>query len=112
MFVYPKVQRDFSQGNDGKYVADSGLSWGEKIIGQTVKNWDGKQETLKSYDNLNAFFRPGMTETNSITFQQAVGDNTSIYSSLSYLNSSAMIPNSKYNRLNFMSRVSTKIWRK
>ncbi|AQX12337.1 SusC/RagA family TonB-linked outer membrane protein [Elizabethkingia meningoseptica] len=108
MFVYPQVQRDFSQGTDGKYVADSGLSWGEKITGQTVKNWEGKDETLRSYDNLNAFFKPGMTETNSITFQQAVGDNTSIYSSLSYLNSSAMIPNSKYNRLNFMSRVSTK----
>lgn len=55
MFVYPKVQREFSQGTDGKFVADSGLNWGEKITGQTVTRWDGKKETLRSYDNLNTF---------------------------------------------------------
>lgn len=47
MFVYPKVQREFSQGSNGGYIASaegSGLSWGEKITGQTVTRWDDKKK--------------------------------------------------------------------
>lgn len=108
MFVYPKVQREFSQGTDGKFVADSGLNWGEKITGQTVTRWDGKKETLRSYDNLNTFSGTGITDNNTITFQQAVSENTSVFSSLSYLSSSGLIPNTKYDRLNATARVTTK----
>lgn len=108
LFQYPKVQTEYSQGTSGLYVKDSGESWGEKITGQTVNQWDGKDVTLRSYDNLKTFFNPGLTTTNTLTFQQMVGENTSVFSSASYLDSDGMIPNSTYKRLNATARVSTK----
>jgi len=111
LFMVPKVQKQFSQGNAGKYVMDGGASWGEAINGQIVENWDGKNIPLRSYDNFKTFFKPGITNNNTLTFQQAVGENTTLFSSVSYLNDNGMIPGTKYERLNITSRATSKFGR-
>ena len=57
MFVYPKFNVIFSQGNDGKYVADSGIEieGGEDYRANDCKLGRQTRNAQKSYDNLNAF---------------------------------------------------------
>ena len=52
IFTKPKMQRDFGQGSNDIFDRLSGASWGPKIAGQSVTNWDGKTESLASYDNV------------------------------------------------------------
>ncbi|MFP3594131.1 SusC/RagA family TonB-linked outer membrane protein [Chryseobacterium sp. SIMBA_038] len=111
LFMVPQVQKQFSQGNAGKYVIDGGASWGEEINGQIVGNWDGKNIPLRSYDNFKTFFKPGITNNNTLTFQQAIGENTTLFSSVGYLNDNGMIPETKYERLNITTRATSKFGR-
>lgn len=111
LFMVPKMQKEFSQGNAGKYVKDGAVSWGEAIHGQTVQNWEGKDIQLRSYDNYKTFFNPGISNNNTITFQQTIGENTKIFSSASYLNDGGLIPETKYERFNATTHVTSKFGR-
>lgn len=111
LFMVPELQKQFSQGTAGKYVFDGGSSLGEEITGQTVKNWEGRDIKLRSYDNYKTFFNPGISNNNTLTFQQAIGENTTIFSSVSYLNDGGMIPETKYERLNAATHVTSKFGR-
>jgi len=106
-FMLPKMQRVFSQGIAGQYVKEGVESWGTEITGQTVENWEGKNEILRSYDNYNSFFHPSVAENNTVTFQQSIGEKSTIFSSASYLFDSGVVPNTKYQRLNAMTRVTS-----
>lgn len=106
-FILPDVQTTFSQGALGEWDANSEESWGTRIEGQDVTRWDGKTVKLRSYDNFHNFFKNSIAENNSITFSQQLGKNTSIFSSASYLFDSGIVPNTKYQRLNAMARVTS-----
>lgn len=108
MFLEPKIQNAFGQGNEGVYVADSPLSWGPKITGQTVTDWKGDQTQLKAYDNIGNFYQGGFNQTYSLSFQQQVSDGTSLYSSVNYLNDDSNIPGATLERLNLMTRAVSK----
>ncbi|MDR2283442.1 MAG: SusC/RagA family TonB-linked outer membrane protein [Sphingobacterium sp.] len=106
IFMTPKLQNTFSQGDGGIYGRLSGLSWGEKIAGQEVDTWNGSKTQLKAYDNLGNFFQTGFNTTQNINFQQAISDKVNLYSSASYLHDNSKTPGMKLNRLNLINRVN------
>ncbi|HRM13970.1 MAG TPA: TonB-dependent receptor plug domain-containing protein, partial [Flavobacterium sp.] len=70
IFTRPKQQSDFGQGSDNISDARSNSSWGPKIAGQSLVNWNGVTEPLASHDNVgNYFSASGITKNNSISFQ-------------------------------------------
>ena len=108
MMASPDVQRSFSQGVSGLYGADSGVSWGAAITGQTVQNYKQEDEILKSHDNLSSFFKTGVTDTHTVSFQNNLGNDNNLYTSLSYLSDKNMIPETGYKRFNGTARFSSK----
>ncbi|MGC1631206.1 MAG: TonB-dependent receptor plug domain-containing protein, partial [Gelidibacter sp.] len=79
LFIKPDTQTAFGQGTEGVFDPKSKLSWGPKIAGQTVTNWNNEQETLRAYDNLDKFYDGGFNQNYSLSFQQQVTDGTSLY---------------------------------
>lgn len=80
-FIKPKMQNSFGQGLDGMYNNQSPYTWGPKITGQTVQNWEGKDVKLSAYDNYDAFFRTGVSFNEGVSFQQNI-NGTSVFASL------------------------------
>ncbi|MGJ1195288.1 SusC/RagA family TonB-linked outer membrane protein [Sphingobacterium spiritivorum] len=107
IFITPKLQRQFAQGSNGIYDAKSENSWGPQITGQTVTTWNDSKRTLKTYDNLDNFFKTGINTTHNIAFQKSLGENTNIITSASYLYDNSKTPGVKLNRLNLMSKVTS-----
>ena len=108
IFTKPKLQSSYGQGNNNLFEPLSGLSWGPKIEGQNVTNWNGATEQLRSYDNVENYFNTaGITKNNSISFQQAV-QKTSIYASLNRMEDESMIPGARLARTNLMAKALTK----
>ncbi|UFH34301.1 SusC/RagA family TonB-linked outer membrane protein [Flavobacterium acetivorans] len=108
IFTKPKQQNDFGQGEGGSFGPLSGSSWGPKIEGQSIVNWDGKNENLASYDNVGNYFnKSGITKNNSISFQQSI-QKTSIYTSFSRMEDQSMIPGAKLGRTNLLARAVSK----
>lgn len=107
IFTTPKFQNEFGQGLNGIHDPLSNFSWGPKISGQSVQNWNGDNENLASYNNVENFFRTGITSTHNVSFQQQY-DNTSIYTSFNRSDITSMIPGVKLERMNLMSRAVSK----
>ena len=108
IFTKPKMQNDYGQGSNDVFDRLSGSSWGPKIAGQSVVNWDGKTESLAAYDNVgNYFSASGITKNNSISFQQSV-QKTSIYTSVNRMEDLSMIPGAKLGRTNLLARAVSK----
>ncbi len=108
LFIKPDSQNSFAQGTEGIFDSKRKLSWGPKITGQTVTNWNGEQETLRAYDNLSSFYNGGFNQNYSLSFQQQVTDGTSLYTSANYLNDDSNIPGTTLERLNLTTRAVTK----
>ena len=108
IFMTPKLQSDFSQGDGGVYGKLATGSWGEKITGQEVELWNGTKTNLKAYDNIGNFFKTGFNTTQNINFQQAVSEKVNVYSSATYLHDNSKSPGQKLNRLNLINRVNAK----
>lgn len=108
LFIEPELQSQFAQGDLGTYNEKSKTSWGPKIEGQSVLDWEGKPISLRAYDNLGNYYNGGFNQTYSLSFQQQVTDGTSLYTSASYLNDDSNIPGSTLERLNLTTRAVTK----
>ncbi len=104
----PEIQSEFGQGANGIYDELSGSSWGPRIEGQQVTNWNGQQVALKAYDNLDTYFKTGVNQTHTVSFQQQVSDGTSLFSSATYLNDDSKIPGAKLERVNLLTRAVSK----
>lgn len=112
-FVTPKLQSAFGQGTNGVSPTEfttntSGSSWGAKIDGQEVMNWNGQKTNLQTYNNLRNFFQTGMTNTHTLTIQNNIGANTNLYTSASYMTDEGVVPEAKYKRLNLTTRATSK----
>ena len=103
IFTNPKMQSDFGQGSQNIYDNRSNLSWGPKIAGQSVENWNGQSVAMQSYDNVGNYFDTGVNYNNNVSFQQQY-DNTSIYSSITHMKDKSMIPGSDLSRVNLLTR--------
>jgi TonB-linked SusC/RagA family outer membrane protein len=107
IFMKPKFQNEFGQGDNNVYDDRSRTSWGPKITGQTVKNWDGSQVPLTAYDNLGNYLDKGIQNNQSISLQQQY-KSSSIYTSYNRLNSTSIMPGVKYTRNNLVARAVSK----
>lgn len=112
-FVTPKIQTAFGQGSSGIAPTEfnsntTSSSWGPKIEGQEVANWDGQKTKYQSYDNLRNFFQTGTTSTHTLTIQNNFGSNTTLYTSGSYMTDEGVVPEAKYKRLNLTTRATSK----
>ncbi|SHI49737.1 TonB-linked outer membrane protein, SusC/RagA family [Arenibacter nanhaiticus] len=108
IFMDPKLQSSFGQGNNGIYDNLAGDSWGPKIAGQSVEDWKGAQVPMRAYDNLGNFFNSGFSQNYSLSFQQQVSDGTSLYTSANYLNDDSNIKGATLERLNLTTRAVSK----
>ncbi|MEJ2881273.1 SusC/RagA family TonB-linked outer membrane protein [Pedobacter sp. GR22-6] len=107
IFTTPKIQNEFGQGTQGEYGELSTLSWGPKAEGQMVKNWNGEQVALRTYDNIGNYTNRGISSNQSVTFQQQLGA-TSVYTSFNRLDDKSLIPGAELHRTNLLARaVST-----
>ncbi|WP_312397923.1 SusC/RagA family TonB-linked outer membrane protein [Chryseobacterium sp.] len=98
IFMKPEMQSSFGRGSNGLVNPagdNSTLSWGPSIDGSKVN------------DNLANFFRTGTNTQHTLSFQETLGEGTSLYTSANYLSDNSMIPNSKYERWNFMARINS-----
>jgi TonB-linked SusC/RagA family outer membrane protein len=107
IFTHPDRQTSFAMGSNDAFNPTAGGSWGPRITGQTVTNWKGQQEQLAAYENVKNFYETGLTQNHNVSFQQQF-NNTSIYTSLNYLNDKSMIPGTKLTRTNLTVRAVSK----
>lgn len=107
IFTNPKIQNSYSQGTNGSYDSLSTLSWGEKINGQKVYDWSGKQVALQPYDNVSNYFKDGIVSNQNISFQQLI-NSTSVYASYNRFDDKSIIPGAKLSRNNLTARALTK----
>ncbi len=107
IFTTPDMQNEYSQGTNGAYDNTSGLSWGEKITGQSVTDYAGKQVKLRAYDNVDNFFKNGIVSNQNFSFQQKINA-TSVYASYNRFDNKSMIPGAKLSRNNLTARTVTK----
>lgn len=107
IFTNPEIQSDFGQGSQNVYDNRSSLSWGPKIAGQTVENWDGKSVPMQAYDNVDNYFRTGVNYNNNVSFQQQY-ENTSVYSSITHMKDESLIPGADLSRVNLLTRAVSK----
>lgn len=110
IFTNPQMQTVFGQGSNGTFDATSGASWGPKITGQQVTNWNGKPENLSYYNNVKNFYDKGFNQNYNLTFQQQF-NNISVYSSFNRYEDKSMIPGAKLLRHNFTTRSVAKFGR-
>lgn len=106
IFMKPDRQNIFGQGSNGIYDAKSSASWGPKIEGQTVTNWNNEQEVLTYYDNVSNFFNTGTNVNENISFAQQYGK-TGVYTSLTRMDDFSKIPGAELSRTNLMLRANS-----
>ncbi|MFB5946693.1 SusC/RagA family TonB-linked outer membrane protein [Albibacterium profundi] len=106
-FTTPEMQDSFGQGTEGVFDNQSGSSWGPAITGQTVENWNGEQVSLRAYDNVNNYFGKGISQKHNLSLSQSY-NNTSVYSSVSYMGDDSQIPGAELERFSFLTKATTK----
>lgn len=96
LFMTPELQSSFGQGNNGVSDLLLNSNWGSAIAGSNQK----------AYNNIDNFFKTGVSNTQNIAFQKQIGE-TNIYTSATYLNDDSKIPGAKFRRINLLSKVNT-----
>lgn len=104
IFITPELQNSFGQGSEGIYDKEATSSWGPRIEGQILENWQGVNEPYAARDNIKNYFRGGVNQTHNLSFQQQVSEGMSMYSSLSYVNDDSNIPGATLEKLNLSTR--------
>jgi TonB-linked SusC/RagA family outer membrane protein len=100
--------------NDGDYDV-----WGPALNGQLIPQWNSPidpntgKRTATPYlpvgvDNLKRFIRPGLLNTNNLSFATAT-DRSSLRMSLSNSHQTGIIPNTKLDIVNFNMNASTNL---
>ncbi|WP_293667927.1 SusC/RagA family TonB-linked outer membrane protein [uncultured Parabacteroides sp.] len=106
IFLKPDMQNSFGQGSVGVYDNQSRMSWGPKAEGQMVTDWRGLQVPLRTYDNIDAFFRTGTSFNEGVSFQQNI-NGTSVFTSINRSDDAGITPESKLNKTNITLRATT-----
>ncbi|HET7115687.1 MAG TPA: SusC/RagA family TonB-linked outer membrane protein [Hanamia sp.] len=107
IFTSPEMQNTYAQGSNNLYDSSSTLSWGPKINGQQVTDWNGKTVALQPYNNVDAFFKNGLVSNQNVSFQQQFSS-TSVYASYNRFDDKSIIPGAKLSRNNLTARAVTK----
>ncbi|MEJ5104799.1 SusC/RagA family TonB-linked outer membrane protein [Chryseobacterium sp. MYb328] len=100
LFMKPDMQHSFGLGLNGVVntaTSDNSSSWGPALEGAN----------MKSYDNLKNFFKTGISSQHTLSFHENLGEGTSLYTSANYLNDNSQVPNSTFERFNFMAKMNS-----
>lgn len=114
ILVEPRLQNSFSQGLNGAFDNQARDSWGVAAnVGNQGMVWDKASQGFKNgdintYDNIGSFFRTGIIDTESVSFQQQI-KKTSVYASINRMNDASMIPETSLNRTNMTVRATTNL---
>ena len=106
IFMSPKMQNSFGQGDVAQFDPLSKSSWGPKIEGQTVESWNGQKVQLHAYDNVDSFFRTGTSFNEGVSIQKQI-DKTSLFTSINRSDDKSMVPGSELNRTAITLRGTT-----
>ncbi|ANF51025.1 SusC/RagA family protein [Chryseobacterium glaciei] len=101
IFMKPDLQSSFGRGSNG-VPNPSGDNSNTSSWGPSLEGTD-----MKVFDNLNNFFKTGTTTQHNISFQENLGESTSLYTSAGYLYDNSLVPNSKYERWNFTAKMNS-----
>lgn len=109
-------QYEYGQGQNGakpltidKALESTRLSWGAKLDGSQMLQFDGKQYAYSAQkDNIKNFYRTGSSFTNTISVSKG-GENGSVRLSVSSLDNKSIVPNSGLDRKTFNLNVDQKI---
>ncbi|MBI9066844.1 MAG: SusC/RagA family TonB-linked outer membrane protein, partial [Salinivirgaceae bacterium] len=113
-YILTDFQNEYGAGRNGKFEGaweikdgipvfntNSALSfgsWGPKMEGQTIIDWDGKQKTFDPQpNNYKDYFRTGVTSTNSLSVQNSF-DKLSFRFSYSNLFNEDIVPNTNLRK--------------
>lgn len=108
IFTRPNMQNNYGQGLDNISDPRANTSWGPKIEGQNLVNWNGVTEPSRSYDNVGNYFDTyGITKNTSISFQESI-NKTSIYTSFNRMDDESMVPGAQLGRTNLMAKAVSK----
>ncbi|MCB0533419.1 MAG: SusC/RagA family TonB-linked outer membrane protein [Lewinellaceae bacterium] len=98
----PEIQMEYGQGTgggsltsaEGTYVDQTPLSWGPRI------GTAGVPEVAQAYDNLDLYFKTGVSYTNNISISMG-SENTSFRLSYGNVNQGGIVPNTELKRNSF-----------
>ncbi|HEY5751262.1 MAG TPA: SusC/RagA family TonB-linked outer membrane protein [Chryseolinea sp.] len=117
---YTDFQYDYGQGLNGakpatalEAQATSRMSWGARLDGSPVIQYDGNQYPYSAQkDNIKNFYRTGSSFTNTVSVSKG-GDNGSFRLSLSNLDNNSIVRNSGIGRktinLNIEQNITSKL---
>jgi TonB-linked SusC/RagA family outer membrane protein len=124
-YIHTKFQNTYGAGRNGKFEGPWELkdgiytyntasatafgSWGPKMEGQTIRDWDGQIRSFDAQpDNYKSFFQTGITSTNNVSLQ---GGNEKMTYRLSAGNFTTkdIVPNTTLNRTNVTARTTAAI---
>ena len=128
-YILTKFQNTYGAGRNGKFEgpwelkngyttynpqsADAFGSWGPKMEGQTIRDWDGQVRSFSPQaNNYRDYFKTGFSSSNAVSIDGG-GDKAGIRFSAANVSSSDIVPNSSLNRtninLNTVASLSEKI---
>lgn len=113
---FTDFQYEYGQGQQGSKPTDvlsarnsNRMSWGEKLDGSQVIQFDGKQYAYSAVkDNIKNFYRTGSAFTNTVAFSGG-GDKGAFRLSLSNLDANSIVRNSGLDRKTANFNVEQKI---
>jgi TonB-linked SusC/RagA family outer membrane protein len=119
--VIPDWQYEYGSGHSGlkpttqaEAIADGRWSWGAKMDGSDVIQFDGvKRPYSPQKNNIKNFYKPGTTFTNTIALSGGT-EKASGRLSFSNMNNESILPNADFNRktINIATDVSLTDWLK
>jgi len=115
-YILTKFQNTYGAGRNGKFEGpwefkngydtynpqsgDAFGSWGPKMEGQTIRDWDGQLRTFSPQpNNYRDYFRTGFSTSNAVSVDRG-GDRTGIRFSAANTSSGDIVPNSALTRTN------------
>ncbi len=125
-YILWDIQNTYGAGRNGKFegpwiINSNGIpvfdatnassygSWGPKMEGQEIIDWDGKQKSFSSQpDNYKDYFQTGMTLNNSVSLSGGK-KNSTCRLTLADLKNTDIVPNVSVKRTNISLNAGTKI---
>lgn len=117
--IIPDWQYDYGSGQNGAKPTDQSsaisagrLSWGAKMDGSNVVQFDGVGRPYSPQkNNIKNFYRTGTTFTNTVSFAGG-NESTTFRASLSDMNNRALAPNQHLNKKIFTAAVNSNLSKK
>ena len=124
-YIHIKFQDVYGAGRNGKFegpwVLQDGIytyntasasafgSWGPKMQGQTIKDWDGQVRSFSPQpDNYRSFFQTGITAVNNVSLSGG-SDKMTYRLSAGNFNTKDIVPGTTLNRTNLTARTAAMI---